>query len=204
MATLQNAVKILGEGPTEFFYFNSLKDEFPQLQNIEPKVPKHSSIEELRKSIESAINEGYSKVLCVIDMDNKRDPAEKEKYKQLRNDYSNPIVDDKKGVNCEVTFYETDRCSEFFFLLYFKYTTAEFMTSDKVVEELHNACGYEKNITFFKKHPLHPFFIQQKGSLKVAINNANRTCVTRIQDSRDYSYSELGKMMQDLGITSTD
>ena len=200
MAALKDVIKILGEGPTEFFYFNSLKDEFPQLQNIEPRVPKHSSIEELRRSIESAISEGYSKVLCVIDMDNKREPVEREKYKQLRSDYFSPIVDDKKGFNCEVVFYETDRCSEFFFLLYFKYTTAEFLTSDKVVEELHNVCGYEKTIAFFKKHPLHPFFVQQKGSLKKAINNANRTCATRIQDSRDCSYSELGKMMQDLGV----
>ena len=84
MAALKDVIKILGEGPTEFFYFNSLKDEFPQLQNIEPRVPKHSSIEELRRSIESAISEGYSKVLCVIDMDNKREPVEREKYKQLR------------------------------------------------------------------------------------------------------------------------
>lgn len=203
MATLQNAVKILGEGPTEFFYFNSLKDEFPQLQNIEPKVPKHSSLEELRKNIETAVNEGYSKVFCVIDMDNKREPVEKEKYRQLREDYSSPVVDDKKGINCEVVFYETDRCSEFFFLLYFKLTTSEFRTSDDVEKELNKTCGYIKSIDFFKKHPLHPFFIKQKGSLKSAINNANNTCKTREKDARDYSYSELGKMMQDLGINPT-
>ena len=92
---------MIGEGITEYYYFNSLKDEFPQLQNIEPKVPKHSSLEELRKNIETAINEGYSKVFCVIDMDNKREPAEKEKYRHLREDYSSPVVDDKKGINCE-------------------------------------------------------------------------------------------------------
>ncbi len=203
MATLKDAIKILGEGPTEFFYFNSLKDEFPQLQNIAPKVPKHSSIEELRKNIETAINEGYSKVFCVIDMDNKRDSVEKEKYRQLKQDYSQLISDSESGTNCEVLFYETDRCSEFFFILYFKYTTAEFATSDKVEEEMHKICGYEKKIEFFKKHPLHPFFIKQNGSLKSAICNANKTCKTRVQDARDYSYSELGKMMQDLGIVPT-
>ncbi len=203
MAILKDAIKILGEGPTEFFYFNSLKDEFPQLQNIEPKVPKHSSIEELRKSIDNAISEGYSKVFCVIDMDNKREAAEKEKYRQLRLDFSKPIIDDKKGIRCDVVFYETDRCTEFFFMLYFKYTTAEFATSDKVVEELHKICGYEKKIEFFKKHPLHPFFIKQNGSLKSAISNSNNTYKTRVQEARDYSYSELGKMMQDLGIAPT-
>lgn len=204
MAVLRETIKIIGEGPTEFFYFNSLKDEFPQLQNIEPKVPKHSSIEELRKNIETAIEEGNAKVFCVIDMDNKRETAEKEKYKQLRLDFSKPIIDDKKGIRCEVEFYETDRCTEFFFLLYFKLTTSEFLTSDAVEKELNKTCGYIKSIDFFKKHPLHPFFLKQKGSLKTAINNANNTCKTRERDTRDYSYSELGKMMSDLGITPTE
>lgn len=31
---------IIGEGPTEYFYLNSLKDEFRELQNIKPDFPK--------------------------------------------------------------------------------------------------------------------------------------------------------------------
>ena len=45
--------------------------------------------------------------------------------------------------------------------------------------------------------------MKQGGSLKSAINNANNTCKTREEDVRDYSYSELGKMMHDLGINPT-
>ena len=133
-------------------------------------------------------------------MDNKKDEVEKEKYKRLRVDYAKPIINDKKGIHCEVVFYETERCTEFFFLLYFKLTTSEFLTSDDVEKELNKTCGYIKSIDFFKKHPLHPFFVKQKGSLKLAIKNAKSTCKTREEDARDYSYSELGKMMDDLGI----
>lgn len=35
---------IIGEGPTEYFYLNSLKDEFRELQNIKPDFPKNTSL----------------------------------------------------------------------------------------------------------------------------------------------------------------
>jgi hypothetical protein len=63
---------IIGEGPTEFFYLNSLKDEFRQLQSIKPDTPKNTSLRELERSIESAIAMGYDRIFCLIDMDNKK------------------------------------------------------------------------------------------------------------------------------------
>ena len=45
---------IIGEGPTEYFFLTSLKDEFRTLQNIDPQYPKHTSMAELeidRKSV---------------------------------------------------------------------------------------------------------------------------------------------------------
>lgn len=61
---------ILGEGSTESFYMNSLRDYYPaQLKSIEPKIPKHSNLTELEKKIEEGISKGYSKIFCMIDMD---------------------------------------------------------------------------------------------------------------------------------------
>ena len=38
MGKLADAIMILGEGPTESFYMNSLRDYYPaQLKSIEPK-----------------------------------------------------------------------------------------------------------------------------------------------------------------------
>ena len=56
---------IIGEGPTEFFYLNSLKDEFRQLQSIKPDTPKNTSLRELERSIESAIAIGYDRIFCL-------------------------------------------------------------------------------------------------------------------------------------------
>lgn len=66
---------IIGEGPTEYFYLNSLKDEFRELQHIKPDSPKNTSLRELERTIEYAVSMGYDRIFCLIDMDNKRKDA---------------------------------------------------------------------------------------------------------------------------------
>ena len=198
MGKLKDAILILGEGPTEYFYINSLKDEFPFLQNVEPKTPKHTNMAELQRYIKRAIDDGYSKVFCLIDMDNKKDGAEKVKYEQLKSEYSRPIVDAKKGIDCEVAFFETERCTELFFYYYFKYTTKKYNCSDDVVRELHKECGYLKELKFFAKHPLHSYFTKQGGTLENAIANAEKSCKSRNEQGRDYTYSQIGDMLNRL------
>ena len=198
MGKLKDAILILGEGPTEYFYINSLKDEFPFLQNIEPKIPKHTNLTELERHIERAISDGYTKVFCLIDMDNKKEGAEKTKYDKLKNKFSEPIIDVKKGINCEVIFFETERCTELFFYYYFKYTTKKYNCSDDVVRDLHKECGYLKELKFFAKHPLHSHFIKHGGTLENAIVNSEKSCKSRSDSYRDYTYSQIGKMLNIL------
>lgn len=137
----QQTTVIIGEGPTEFFYLNSLKDEFRQLQSIKPDAPKNTSLRELERSIESAISMGYDRIFCLIDMDNKRkDPTSWAAYTELKRKYhGKKVSNEKKGINYEVRFFETDRCTELFFLYYFKYTGQNF--SDSKVSRM-NCAGY--------------------------------------------------------------
>ena len=51
---------IIGEGPTEYFFLTSLKDEFRTLQNIDPQYPKHTSMAELELKIKKATEQGYN------------------------------------------------------------------------------------------------------------------------------------------------
>jgi len=198
MGKLADAIMILGEGATESFYMNSLRDDYPaQLKNIEPKIPKHSNLTELEKKIEEGISKGYSKIYCMIDMDNKKKGKEKDDYLKLKRKYENPIVKDDEGINCEVKFFETERCTELFFLYYFKYTTKEYLSSDDVVKALAKECGYQKNLKFFKKG-LHKIFKEKGGTLRTAIKNANTSCKDK---KRNYTYSQLGSMLQALSIT---
>jgi hypothetical protein len=198
MGKLKDAILILGEGPTECFYLNSLKDDFPVLQNIEPKMPKHTSLQELKKRIEKAVCKGYSKVFCMIDMDTKKDGSEKQSYEALKKKYNKPVEDAQNGIRCEVKFFETDRCTELFFLYYFRHTTKEYLTSKELEKDLSERCGYRKEQKFFARNPLHRFFTKNGGSLKTAIENADKSC--KDVETRGYTYSQLGDMFKELGI----
>lgn len=193
---------IIGEGPTEFYYLNSLKDRFRVLQHIKPDSPKNTSLRELQRSIESSIQMGYSQVFCLIDMDTKKKDAKSmAEYQRLKKKYHNAhIVKKRSGIDCQIRFYETERCTELFFIYYFKYTTQKFQTSDDVETLLNKICGYDKTLKFFRGHPLHQFFEKQGGSFANAISNANKSLVEVRKGNRDYTYSEIGSMFNDLGI----
>lgn len=202
MGKQRNTTIIIGEGPTEFYYLNSLKDEFRILQHIKPDSPKNTSLRELQRSIESSIQMGYSQVFCLIDMDTKKkDTKSMAEYQRLKKKYHNAhIVKKRSGIDCQIRFYETERCTELFFIYYFKYTTQKFQTSDDVETLLNKICGYDKTLKFFRGHPLHQFFEKQGGNFVNAIANANRSLFDVRNGNRDYTYSEIGSMFNDLGI----
>ena len=202
MGKQRNTTIIIGEGPTEFYYLNSLKDEFRILQHIKPDSPKNMSLRELQRSIESSIQMGYSQVFCLIDMDTKKKDAKSmAEYQRLKKKYHNAhIVKKRSGIDCQIRFYETERCTELFFIYYFKYTTQKFQTSDDVETLLNKICGYDKTLKFFRGHPLHQFFEKQGGNFVNAIANANRSLFDVRNGNRDYTYSEIGSMFNDLGI----
>lgn len=202
MGKQRNTTIIIGKGPTEFYYLNSLKDEFRILQHIKPDSPKNTSLRELQRSIESSIQMGYSQVFCLIDMDTKKKDAKSmAEYQRLKKKYHNAhIVKKCSGIDCQIRFYETERCTELFFIYYFKYTTQKFQTSDDVETLLNKICGYDKTLKFFRGYPLHQFFEKQGGNFVNAIANANRSLFDVRNGNRDYTYSEIGSMFNDLGI----
>lgn len=79
-------------------------------------------------------------------MDTKnKDKKSREDYARLKAKYHGKKVSNvKKGINYEIKFFETDRCTELFFLYYFKYSGQNFIDSKTVEDELSRYCGYEK------------------------------------------------------------
>jgi hypothetical protein len=58
---------------------------------------------------------------------------------------------------------------------------------------------YRKTIEFFiKTKGLHGYFERNGGSLEKAIANAKRSMDEKLKDDRDYTYSELGRLMEIL------
>ena len=83
MGKLRQTALILGEGPTEFFYFKSLCDVFKRL-TIKPDYPKHTNIKELDAKIAEGVAMGYSHIFCTIDMDTKDKEPERSQYQKLK------------------------------------------------------------------------------------------------------------------------
>lgn len=198
MGKQRQTALILGEGPTEFFYFKSLCDVFKNI-TIKPDYPKHTSIKELEIKIEEGIAMGYSHIFCVIDMDTKDQEPERTQYQKLRAKYAKPINKPKKGIYCNVEFFETHRCTELFFLYYFRYTSRSYEDQESLLKDLNKSVEYRKAIDFFiKSKGLHSYFERNGGSLNAATANANRSMEDKLASGRKYTYSELGKLIKKL------
>jgi hypothetical protein len=62
---------------------------------------------------------------------------------------------------------------------------------------------YRKTIEFFiKTKGLHNYFEHNGGSLEKAMANANRSMDEKQKDGRDYTYSELGRLIDKLTALS--
>ena len=198
MGKQRQTALILGEGPTEFFYFKSLCDVFKNI-TIKPDYPKHTSIKELEIKIEEGISMGYSHIFCVIDMDTKDQEPERIQYQKLRTKYAKPIKKPKKGIYCNVEFFETHRCTELFFLYYFRYTSRSHEDQESLLKDLNKSVEYRKAIDFFiKSKGLHSYFERNGGSLNTATANANRSIEDKLANDREYTYSEIGRLMEKL------
>lgn len=172
MGKLRNTALILGEGPTEFYYFNSLRDRYKGL-TIKPDYPKHTNIKNLETKIAEGVQMGFSHIFCIIDMDTKDKEPEKSQYARLKKKYIVPIDKPKYGIHCEVKFYETHRCTELFFLYYFLYTSRAFSDQNSLLKDLNQNVEYRKTEEFFIKcKGLHSYFERNGGSLTSAIKNA--------------------------------
>ena len=198
MGKQRQTALILGEGPTEFFYFKSLCDVFKRL-TIKPDYPKHTNIKELETKIAEGVAMGYSHIFCIIDMDTKDRNLERSQYQKLKTKYAKPIDKPKKGIYCEVEFFETHRCTELFFLYYFRYTSRPYDEQEPLLKDLNQCVEYRKTIEFFiKTKGLHSYFERNGGSLVSATANADHSMEEKQTSGRDYTFSELGRLMKIL------
>ena len=141
MGKLRETALILGEGPTEFYYFKSLCDVFKRL-TIKPDYPKHTNLKELDVKIAEGVTMGYSHIFCIIDMDTKDKEPERSQYQRLKAKYAKPINKPKEGIRCQVEFFETHRCTELFFLYYFRYTSRPYDNQGALIKDLNKCVEY--------------------------------------------------------------
>jgi len=197
---------IIGEGITEKYYIESIKDLTKVSVLPRELNRKASNLQTLQREIENAINLGFDFVYCLIDMDGKNDGANKQSYQKLKMEFEGEHIDDKKGIKCKVVFIESERCTELWFLYHFlKQPVTRKFNSYKEVEKVLKTYvkNYDKTDKFFKSiGNLHSLLTKRvpDGSLDNAVKNAISSCKTKNEQERNYTYTEMHLLFDGLGI----
>jgi hypothetical protein len=192
---MSKSIAVIGEGKTEWFYFESMRVYCHFPFKLKPGLPKHSDITSIQRLAEKSIEEGYDYVLCVIDMDNiLKNKKEKAKYDSFRKKFK----DRMKGKG-QVLFYETNPCTEFWFLLHFLKTAEcdkHYHSADELIHELQAYMpGYDKSEKYFKKVKIYEYLITH-GNLERAIISSEQAILKRRKNIiNNFAYSQLHNLI---------
>lgn len=186
---MKKSIAIIGEGETEWFYFESLRVACRYPYKLTPGFPQHADIEHILKLAKAKLAEHYDYVVCLIDMDRLYEkPAEMKKYLSFKS----------RKENRDIMFVETSPCTEFWFLLHFLpgNTVRRYQNYDQLIPELRKYMpGYEKTKRYFIKTKLYDF-LRANGNLDCAKVNADRlSSMSKASPEDGIAYSEIHKVL---------
>lgn len=187
---MKKSIAIIGEGETEWFYFESLRIAKRYPFKLSPGFPQHADIEHILKLAKAKLAEHYDYVVCLIDMDRLYEkPAEMRKYQSFKN----------RKENRDIMFIETSPCTEFWFLLHFlpDNTVRRFQNYDQLIPELRKYMpGYEKTKHYFIRTKLYDYLVAN-GSLERAKTNAEKlSAMSKASPEDRIAYSEIHKVFE--------
>ena len=187
---MKKSIAIIGEGETEWFYFESLRIARRYPFKLSPGFPQHADIEHILKLAKAKLAEHYDYVVCLIDMDRLYEkPAEMQKYQSFKN----------RKENRDIMFIETSPCTEFWFLLHFlpDNTLRRFQNYDQLIPELRKYMpGYEKTKHYFIRTKLYDYLVAN-GSLERAKLNAEKLSqMSKTLPEDRIAYSEIYKVVK--------
>ena len=170
---VKKSIAIIGEGETEWWYFETLRVACRYKFKVAPDFPQHSDIPHMAKLAEDYVKRETDYVVCLVDMDRLlRVPAEMATYQKL-----------KKKSSRNVIWIETNPCTEFWFLLHFlpQISTKHYETCEDVLPDLQRYMpGYEKTARYFRKNNLYKY-LTEHGDLQRAIGYAEE--LTRLSEA---------------------
>lgn len=188
-----NSIAIIGEGVTEWFYFDSLRVACRYPFKVAPDFPQHSDINHILKLLEAYLGKQYDYIVCLFDMDRLLQHAsEMQVYQQAKKKYS------AKRYAGKVMFVETNPCTEFWFLLHFlpDDVCRRYESYEQLLPELQKYMpGYEKTKRYFTRTNLYKYLTENRD-LELAVSNSERLCQLCKNSPEDLkSYSEIHKVI---------
>ena len=186
---MRKSIAIIGEGETEWFYFDSLRVACRYPFKLSPGFPQHADIGHILKMAKAKLSEGYDYVVCLIDMDRLHEkPAEMKKYQSFK----------ARKENRSIIFIETSPCTEFWFLLHFLPNNAVryFKNYDQLIPELRKYMPeYEKTRHYFRRIKLYEY-LRNNGDIERAKANADKLSqMSKASPKEGIAYSEIHKVI---------
>lgn len=188
------SIAIIGEGETEWFYFDSLRVACRYPFKVAPDFPRHSDIKHVLKLVERYLDRQYDFIVCLFDMDRLlQHTSEMSQYQQAKKKYA------AKKYAGRVMFIETNPCTEFWFLLHFlpNVVCRHYESCDQLIPELRKYMPeYEKTKRYFIRTDLYKF-LTENGNLERAISNSEKLCQLCQESPEDLkAYSEIHKVIR--------
>jgi hypothetical protein len=196
VSKVKKLVAIVGEGKTEWYYFDSMKNHKRFPFKIKPELPCNSNWRGVIRRARTLIKEQYDKVYCVLDYDAiVSDISELRKFeseiKKLR---------DKKSTQ-NINFILSMPCIEYWFLLHFKkkFSSKEYLSYDELKPELLQYIpDYEKTESYFKKCDFYTMLSRDERE-EHAICLAKILARQRQQsDSLTFPFTDVFKLIEEL------
>lgn len=196
--TVTKSIAIIGEGETEWFYFDSLRIACRYPFKVAPDFPQHSDINHILKLVESYLNKQYDYIVCLFDMDRLfQFPSEMQLYQRAKKKYG------AKKYAERVMFVETNPCTEFWFLLHFlpNMVCRRYDSYEQLLPELQKYMpGYEKTKRYFIRTNLYKY-LTENGYLERAMSNSEKLCQLCKESPEDLkAYSEIHKVIKLLMV----
>lgn len=186
---VKKSIAIIGEGETEWWYFETLRVARRYKFKVAPDFPQHSDIPHMAKLAEDYIKRETDNVVCLVDMDRLlSSPSEMATYKQA-----------KRKSSRKVTWIETNPCTEFWFLLHFlpQLPVRHYATCDDVLPDLRRYMpGYEKTTRYFRRNNLYSY-LTEHGDLNRAISYAQE--LSRLSEASpedQIAYSQMHRVFE--------
>lgn len=192
---IRKSYAIVGEGITEFFYFDGFRNAERDLLKkynvtLKPDKPKHPDYSDIIAKAKSLLMKEFDVVFCLIDMDYiNADNVRKQAYLKEKA----ACVKLHKDA---IYIIESNPAFEFWLLLHFIFTDRQFRNCDEVIAELKKSGRlekYEKSIEYFSKNNL---YSQLRDRLETAIDNARGTSVDI--NNHHVSYSRVFEVFEQL------
>lgn len=188
---LKEKIAIIGEGYTEWYYFNGMKRIETFNFDIKPELPKHSDINSVYRKAKELIKIGYNKVFCVIDYDNIiKTQKTLIKFAKYKTKISNII------------FIESMPCFEYWFLLHFltNYSSRVYVNCNQVECDLKKYLTYKKSKKYFEKNNIYKLLKSNK-KMEKALNFSCQSIVEKAKSNNKlYPYTKMYNLFEKLNI----